>query len=244
MYECSCGKQYKRLKPFHIHRASCELLRLSKKSNQDISHLSDLPSQQEMWLALQTALVQIDTLKTKVETQERWIKRQRKKIPVIDWLNTNCKPDFTYEEWEQQIMLNQKDLQLIFDHDFVNGMYYIMQKHLDLAKESLLPIRAFEQKLNILFVYTGKTWEMLDADKMSALIDKFHKKIHTLFVKWSDKKQKRMDFNDIDESYYKNITKVMGGSLSRIVSTKKISFKLYNHLKFNLRNIVQYEFTF
>ena len=46
-----------------------------KKSNQDISHLSDLPSQQEMWLALQTALVQIDTLKTKVETQERWIKR-------------------------------------------------------------------------------------------------------------------------------------------------------------------------
>ena len=51
MYECSCGKQYKRLKPFHIHRASCELLRLSKKSNQDISHLSNLPSQQEMWLA-------------------------------------------------------------------------------------------------------------------------------------------------------------------------------------------------
>ena len=244
MYECSCGKQYKRLKPFHIHRASCELLRLSKKSNQDISHLSDLPSQQEMWLALQTALVQIDTLKTKVERQERWIKRQRKKIPVIDWLNTNCKPDFTYEEWEQQIMLNQKDLQLIFDHDFVNGMYYIMQKRLDLAKESQLPIRAFEQKLNILFVYTGKTWEMLDADKMSTLIDKFHKKIHTLFVKWSDKKQKRMDFNDIDESYYKNITKVMGGSLSKIVSTKKISFKLYNHLKFNLRNIVQYEFTF
>ena len=63
MYECSCGKQYKRLRPFHVHRASCELLRLSKKSNQDISHLSDLPSQQEMWLALQTALVQIDTLK-------------------------------------------------------------------------------------------------------------------------------------------------------------------------------------
>ena len=50
--------------------------------------------------------------------------------------------------------------------------------------------------------------------------------------------------NRFDESYYKNITKVMGGSLSRIVSTKKISFKLYNHLKFNLRNIVQYEFTF
>ena len=244
MYECSCGKQYVRLRPFQSHRATCELLRLSKKSKQDLSHINDIPSQQDMWLALQTALVQIDTLKKKVETQDRWIKRQRKKIPVIDWLNTNCKPECTYTEWEKNIVLNQKDLQLIFDNDFVNGMYYIMQKRLDLANEKTLPIRAFEQKLNVLFVYTGKTWEMLDVDKMTSLIDRFHKKIHSLFVSWSDKKQQRMDYNLIDEDYYKNITKVMGGGLTREVSTKKISFKIYNYLKFNLRNIVQYDFTF
>jgi hypothetical protein len=65
-----------------------------------------------------------------------------------------------------------------------------------------------------------------------------------LFVSWSDKKQQRMDYNLIDEDYYKNITKVMGGGLTREVSTKKISFKIYNYLKFNLRNIVQYDFTF
>ena len=69
MYECSCGKQYVRLRPFQIHRASCELLRLSKKSKQDLSHIDDIPSQQDMWLALQTALVQIDTLKKKVEME-------------------------------------------------------------------------------------------------------------------------------------------------------------------------------
>ena len=117
-------------------------------------------------------------------------------------------------------------------------------RRLDLAYESKLPIRAFEQKLNVLFVYTGCTWEMLDSDQMGLLIDKFHKKIHKLFVKWSDAKQRRMDYSDIDETYYKNLAKVMGGSYTREVSTKKISFKLYNHLKFNLKNIVQYEFTF
>ena len=79
-------------------------------------------------LKLELLLLNNQELNKKVETQDRWIKRQRKKIPVIDWLNTNCKPDCTYTEWEKNIVLNQKDLQLIFDNDFVNGMYYIMQK--------------------------------------------------------------------------------------------------------------------
>ena len=77
--KCSCGKEYKRLKAFHSHRATCELLALSK-TNQDTTHLFNIPSQLDMWLALKTALKQIDTLKTKVDQQERWIKRQRKTI--------------------------------------------------------------------------------------------------------------------------------------------------------------------
>ena len=63
MYECSCGKPYKRLKPFQTHRAICELMRLSKNSQQDVSHITEMPSQIDMWLALKSALVQIDVLK-------------------------------------------------------------------------------------------------------------------------------------------------------------------------------------
>ena len=65
MYTCSCGKEYKRLKPFHNHRATCELLELSKQNtNENISHLTemDVPSSLNMWLALQTALKKIDKL--------------------------------------------------------------------------------------------------------------------------------------------------------------------------------------
>ena len=36
----------------------------------------------------------------------------------------------------------------------------------------------------------------------------------------------------------------MGGKYSREDTLKKIKFKLFNYLKFNLKNIVQYEFTF
>jgi hypothetical protein len=241
--KCSCGKEYKRLKPFQIHRATCELLALSKTSKQDTTHLFDVPSQLDMWLALKTALKQIDSLKTKVEQQDRWIKRQRKKLSVIDWLNDNCKAEKNYIEFYKSIELTPKDLKLIFDHNFINGMYYILQKYLNPNNNTNLPIRAFEQKLNVLFVYTGDTWEMLDSDDFTKLINAIHKKVHTLFMNWY-KKQGQLDYGDIDESYYKNITKVMGGSKPMDFSVKKINFKLYNYLKFNLKNVVKYEFTF
>ena len=42
MYKCLLWKEYKRLKPFQTHRATCELLHLSKNSNQDVSHLTKM----------------------------------------------------------------------------------------------------------------------------------------------------------------------------------------------------------
>ena len=85
---------------------------------------------------------------------------------------------------------------------------------------------------------------MIDTDQFGKIIDNFHKKIHKVFVIWNKEQQEFMNYENVDESYYKNVMKVMGGKYSREDTLKKIKFKLFNYLKFNLRNIVQYEFTF
>lgn len=246
MHVCGCcGKTYKRLKPFQRHRAVCEMLSVSKKSKEDVTHLTeDLPSELDMWMALQTALKKIDRLEKKVESQQRWISRQKKKLSIIDWLNNNYKSNTSFVEWYNSFTMTQKDLELIFNHDFIVGMGYIIQKNLPLKNLDLFPIRSFEQKLNVLFVYNGKSWEMLDMDEFTKMIDVLHKKIHSVFVEWNNIKKRSLNFETIDENYYKNIGKVMGGKFSKDVTIKKINFKLYNYLKFNLRNIVQYDFTF
>ena len=246
MYKCSCGKEYSRLKAFHYHRATCELLALSKNSKQDVSHLTEMnvPAPLEMWMALQTALLKIEKLEKKIESQDRWIKRQKKKMCIVDWLNNNFPISDSYNQWFTNLELERKDLQLIFDHDFVGGVSYILQKYLPIKNESTFPIRAFEQKLNTLFVFNGTTWEMLDTDEFAKMIDQIHKKIHSVFVIWNKEKQRFMDYESIDEGYYKNVQKVMGGKYSRDETLRKIKFKLFNYLKFNLKNITQYEFTF
>lgn len=247
MYTCSCGKEYKRLKPFHNHRATCELLELSKQNtNENISHLTemDVPSSLNMWLALQTALKKIDKLEKKIESQQRWIKRQKNKMSIIDWLNTNYSLSTQLVDWYNDFEITNKDLELVFQHDFVGGMSYIFQKKLPISKYDEFPIKAFEQKLNTLFVFNGESWEMLDQDEFSKMIDTIHKKLHSVFCVWNKEQQRRMDPTEIDETYYKNISKVMGGKYSREDTLKKIKFKLYSYLKFNLKNITEYHFTF
>lgn len=246
MYTCSCGKQYTRLKPFHYHRASCELLSISKESKQDVSHLTkmDVPAPLEMWMALQNALIKIEKLEKKIESQDRWIKRQKKKVSIVDWLNKNHFLEQTYKEWIASFELDRRDLQLIFDHDFIGGVSYIIQKYLPVKNQEKFPIRAFEQKLNTLFVFNGTTWEMIDTDMFESMIDSIHKKIHKVFVIWNKEQQQFLNYENVDESYYKNVMKVMGSKYSREDTLKKIKFKVFNYLKFNLRNIMQYEFTF
>ena len=131
MYKCSCGKEYSRLKAFHYHRATCELLALSKNSKQDVSHLTEMnvPAPLEMWMALQTALLKIEKLEKKIQSQDRWIKRQKKKMCIVDWLNNNFPISESYNQWFTNLELERKDLQLIFDHDLEHRKVVCRQHH-------------------------------------------------------------------------------------------------------------------
>jgi hypothetical protein len=85
---------------------------------------------------------------------------------------------------------------------------------------------------------------MITIDEFRQLISAIHLKIHIQFKVWRDANQKMINDVNNNEEWHRNTSKVMGGKDSYDVAVRKISVRLYNYLKFNLRNIVQYEFTF
>lgn len=83
-----------------------------------------------------------------------------------------------------------------------------------------------------------------DFGKMVGVISK---QIMCEFVKWQGEnynsmKNKKDDNNDIQ--YATNIQKVIGAKFTRQQLYSKIRAVLYNHLKMNLKNIIEYEFSF
>lgn len=243
MHICSCGKQYKRLKSFQEHRALCEMINLAS-ANENKDHLLDTPSTLDMWLAVKMLINKNTKLEKEVKKLRGWVSTQRKKLSVIDWLNDNSTPEISYKEWIYSVILDQEDLEMVFAHNFVEGMFHILRRQLPICSDLELPIKAFDQKINSLFVYNDNKWSVMDRDDFKKMISSLHQKLQKQFNIYNKKNERLINNFSKNDTWYKNISKVMGGPLSYDVSVSKINFKVYNYLKFNLRAVTKYEFTF
>ena len=242
MYNCPiCTQSFKKLNKFQNHRSLCELLKLAKCRTQTDMVAEKLPSVLAIWDVMKQLLIKHEKLEAEFQECRAWIKRQKKKFSIVDWLNENCKPKKTYKIWLNSIKVGQEEVQLIFKHNYTQGMFYIIQNNLDLSDEHNFPIRAFNQKKHVLFVFEDSVWKMLDYKQTKCLIRKIHKKLQLEFKVWESLHPKIVD-NIASNEWELNLQKINGGKHSYDVAIRKINIKLYEYLKFNLKSQIQYEF--
>jgi hypothetical protein len=240
MYSCRCGKEYKSKTWFQNHRALCELLHDSKKDEDDI--YDDLPSKIEMWNCMKVILKKYETLENKIQDHEKYIKKLKRKISIIDWLRDNCKPEIEYNNWISNINVGLDDLEIMFNSGFIDSIHRLFMKYLPLCDK--LPIKCFDQKMYVFFVYRNYTWEHLDFEDYEKLVHNISGKFIKTFKIWKDQNKKLIDNDKNNELVQKRYFEVMGGRYDDETNIKKLNSKLYKYLKVNLRNIVTYEFSF
>ena len=240
MYRCRCGKEYVSKTWFQNHRALCELLEDSKKDEDDI--YDDLPSKIEMWNCMKIILKKYEKLESKIQDHEKYIKKLKRKISIIDWLSDNCKPEIDYNKWISNIEVKLTDLEIMFKYGFIEGMHRLFTKYLQL--DDKLPIKCFDQKMYVFFVYRNYTWEYLDFEDYEKLVHNISGKFIKTFKIWKEQNKKFIDNDKNNELVQKRYLEVMGGKYDDETNVKKLNSKLYKYLKFNLRNIVTYEFSF
>ena len=115
----------------------------------------------------------------------------------------------------------------------------------DISNEQTMPIKAFDQKENILFIYNeDNKWEILSQPMFANLMNILSKKILTEFLKWQTENKSKMRQDDFSYTYARNVQKIMGGNLTQEQIHMRVKKELYNYLKMNLRNVVEYEFSF
>lgn len=238
-----CNKTFQHASVFYRHRSICELLKLSK-TQQEIrfEENSDLPPASELWCVVKTLAHRQEKILSELDKIQGWVHRQKRKISIIDWLNENSVPSISYADWVEEFEIEATDIQIIFNHGFILGILEILKRNLSLNNEHELPIRAFEQKPNILFVYKEKKWRVYELAEFKNLVSVIHQKITHHFKAWSEK-NKKLAYNLNNETYQKNVIKIMGGNMPYEESVRKVNSKLYKYLKFNLKNIIQYEFS-
>jgi hypothetical protein len=190
-----------------------------------------------------------EKLESEYTELKKYVTIIKNKINILDYLNENFKHDFmnmdaggiNITKFIDELVIGEDQLQKIFKYDYVDGIFNIICDYIN-VKGSLVPIKCFNTKENVLYIFDGELWLIMDDNYLRKFIKSFDKKILTKFVEWKKIAEKTIDPEIFGEIYIQNMKKVIGGNYEKKNPASMIKNRLYKHLKVDLKSIVSYDF--
>ena len=240
-----CSREYQRKIFYDRHIIACKILCKSPKEHKlELQETNDTPSLRGIYDIVLELGVKLEKIEKQQEKINKWVEQKKRKLSVISWLNDNFKSENSFEEWTDNIKIDRDALLKIFRFNYITGVTHILQDYLPLNDETILPIKAFDQKEGSLFIYTDKQWKFMASDTFDKFLGNISKKVVSEFVKYQEENKHMLKNEAFSIEFTENVQKAMGGSFTREKIHTKIKTNLYKYLKMNLRNIIHYEFTF
>lgn len=241
-----CGKSYKKKSNLEKHTNLCELLNKSKKSLV-IEDEEEIPSQRKIYQILLELGNKYNRLEEKVDELNKWVVKKKKKINVIDWLNTNITPEIKFENLIEKIKIIDDDVKYLFENNFIDTLNHIFSRNIYNLSESEYPIFAFVQKTNIFYIYENEEsgWLELSKENLIKFLNKVHMKLFRVFrqhkIDNADKIQEEENFSLLCD---KTSLKMMNIDFRQESILGKIRTNMYTRMKTDMKALVEYEFEF
>jgi hypothetical protein len=159
-------------------------------------------------------------------------------------LNENYVPSQDIDKWKNSVTVTRLHLNYLFKNNYTDGVLNIIKDYLPLTHENYLPLKSFDQKENTIFIYQKGKWIILEHSEFEKIVQGISKKIITEFKNWQDENEDKLYNDDFSVIYIENVRKIMGGKHSVEQQNNIIHRNLYKYLKMNLKNIIQYEFSY
>ena len=253
-----CGKDYKRKINYDKHFILCEIVYKAKKKDKRIDKETEeineeMPTQKQMYKMILELALKYSKLEEKMELMNKWVDKTKKKINVLDWLNTssNLKPDLIFDNLADSIIILESDLDLLFNGNFDNILNEIFTRNIYQKDESEISLFAFIQKTNTIYVYTKDdsilelVWIELSREKLIYFLNKVHFKIVKTLSEWKKNNNEKLNNSDqLEEMYNKAKIKLMGIDFKHDSTLSKIKLSIYNKMKKDMKALIEYEFEF
>ena len=220
----------------------CDFLQKSKQEKKiDEEEIDNLPSYKELVTIVQELALKNKRLEEKMNQMEKWIETKKKKVNVIQWLNQHATPSTTYLAWCQQIKITPQNLDHLFDNTISDTVIKIIQENL----RELLPIYAFDQKTNVFYIFVDGTWTEMTNINLSNLLIKIQNRLLEEINLWRTNNAAQLHTNDkMSDTYNKTIMKLMNINSVQDGTVGKIKSGMYQMIKVDIKNMIEYEFEF
>jgi len=232
-----CSKAFGRISALQNHSAFCAIRHQGKYAAKNSTDELDIPPLRDMYIVLQKLVLENEKLHKKITELEKLTNKEKKRVSLVDWLDVNKTPTIDFVDWVKNIAVTQCDFHRILTVNIVNVIMDIIKNNLE-TKD--IPICSFDQKLKTIFIYTQKSWRIVEKGEFYRFIDNIIRKLTSQLNQWMQRIELQLQTNE--EKFHMYTKKIYSIDTEEVA--RRIHLRLYNHLKYNLRNIVEYEFTF
>ena len=244
-----CSKSYTRKLSYIKHTILCEVFHKSKREKIcEKEESTGIPSTKELYGIIQELALKYKILEEKMEDMHKWVDKKKKKLNVIQWLNVNVTPKITYTDWIQSLKASEEEVEILIEKSMTLTVDSIFSKNLQDKPNHAYPIYCFIQKANIFYIFDDsiKEWRQMKPEELITLSKKVHSKILTAMCEWYKKNTREIIQNDkMSILYNKTMIKLMSSEFTiDSMYLSKMKASIYNYLKTDLTNIVEYDFEF
>ena len=232
-----CSKAFGRISALQNHSAFCAIRHQGKYAAKNSTDELDIPPLRDMYIVLQKLVLENENLHKKITELEKLTNKEKKRVSLVDWLNAKKTPTIDFVDWVKNIAVTQCDFHRILTVNIVNVIMDIIKNNLE-TKD--IPICSLDQKLKTIFIYTQKSWRIVEKGEFYRFIDNIIRKLTSQLNQWMQRIELQLQTNE--EKFHMYTKKIYSIDTEEVA--RRIHLRLYNHIKYNLRNIVEYEFTF
>lgn len=251
----NCKKEYKTTTELNKHNLTCEII--YKQNINDLT-IETTPSQKQLYQIIQELLIKQKKMEEKIDQLQKWVEIKKKKINIIDWLNHHQHPYYYYKNIIDLIIIEDTDIDFIYkpDNSMIDLILLLLERNL--YEQPSVPLFAFTQKNNMIYYYDisnnnvlsssnskTQTWKELPREKLTSFLNQVHSKILNTLMEWKKKHNDFIHSNDKNEVLYcKMMGKFMGIDFKQSHIINKIYTSIYNKIKTEKQNFVEYEMDF
>jgi len=241
-----CYKSYTNKTSLEKHMLLCCIIYKSKRQLIIEEEEKEILSQNQMSMLIKELILKVKKLEEKVETQDKYINKMKKKINIIDWLNSNIFPNLIIENFiSSQIWIKEEDILFMMHHTFHDTLDNIFEDNF--SNKAQIPMFCFDQKPNYFYIYTciseKKEWIELNKIECIKIFNIIYSKIFKKLLDWKQNNEEQLKKSDpLDNLYMKTMGKILGVDFKQEATLSKAKTSLFNKLKTDMKQIVEYEF--
>ncbi len=243
-YSCFyCSKHYVKKSNFDNHVVLCELFHKSRNATVIDK---EVPCPRKMFEMIIELGKKLNNMEDKVEEINKWVIRKKKKINIIEWLNTHATPDFKFDYLTNKISISDEDIDSLFTNSFIDLLCNIIGRIFDFA-DNKYPMFAFVQKNNLFYIYDNEDigWTELSREKFIKFLNNVFMKISKEFFEWKKRNKSKIDSDEkLQISCDKTTVKMYSVDFKVETTLNKIKCVLFSRIKTDMKALVEYEFEF